>query len=554
MIGRAAPIGFCALLGLLGAALLRTAAYGGDDPLAARVIIVVNHDDPDSLRIGRHYAEIRGVPAANLIALKMPLKEAITWREFIATIWQPLLEQLVAAHWIDATPMALTDSIGRRKYAPREHRIAAMVVCRGVPLKIANEPQFVTEVWPFTQRAEFRTNAGAVDAELALLAQPNYSITGFVPNPLFQNDRPTPFELGRVVKVARLDGPTAADANALVDRAVAAERTGLIGRAYVDIANRDKVGDAWLESAAAQLAALGFDTSVDRDAATMPVTARIDAPALYFGWYAGEIAGPFTLPGFRFPPGAIALHIHSYSAASLRVPAGGWTGALVARGVTATVGNVYEPYLAFTHRPDLLLRALARGQTLADAACYSLQALSWQAILVGDPLYRPFAVSVEEQMNNLGRLPPRLTGYAVLRRVRQLDAAGRRVEATALAVSAQRNGPNLALGVALAQRLREAGDNDAAGTALEFATGAGSFEPTEWALVREAAQLLASCGRAAKACDVWRTLFASPNLPRDLRLAWLPDAGKVALAARDSGQAAAWHAELAELIVAGDRK
>jgi uncharacterized protein (TIGR03790 family) len=550
----ASPFRGYALLSFLAAALLHTAACGAEDTLASRVIILVNRDDPDSLRIGRHYAEVRGVPAANLIALKMPLAEVITWREFIATLWQPLLEQLVAAQWIDATRMALTDSIGRRKYAPRDHRIAALIVCRGVPLKIAHDPEFLAEVLPFTKRAEFRTNAGAVDAELALLAQPNYPITAFVPNPLFQNARPTPFDLGRIVKVARLDGPTADEANALVDRAVAAERMGLVGRAYVDLANRDKVGDTWLESTASQLAALGFDLSVDRDAATMPITARIDAPVLYFGWYAGEINGPFTLPGFRFPPGAIALHIYSFSAATLRLPTGGWTGPFVARGVTATVGNVYEPYLAFTHRPDLLVRALARGDTLADAACYSLQALSWQAVLIGDPLYRPFAVSVEEQMKNLSRIPPRLAGYAVLRKVRQLDAAGDRVEATALAVSAQRDAPNLALGVALAQRWRDAGDNAAAGAALEIATLAGSFEPTEWALAREAAQLLESCGRAASACDVWRTLLASKTIPRELRVAWLPEASKVAVAARDSVQAAAWQSELAESTAAGDKK
>jgi len=40
--------------------------------------------------------------------------------------------------------------------------------------------------------------------------------------------------------------------------------------------------------------------------------------ALYYGWYAGNVAGPFSQPGFKFVPGAIAAHIHSYSAATLR--------------------------------------------------------------------------------------------------------------------------------------------------------------------------------------------------------------------------------------------
>jgi uncharacterized protein (TIGR03790 family) len=536
---------------LLGVALSLTRA--ADENLAARVILVANSDDPGSLRIAQHYAEVRGVPAANIIALKMPLSEAITWSEFLATVWHPLLEALVSARWIDATPMSLSDAVGRRKYAPFSHRIAALVVCRGVPLKISHDAQLFSEVPPYTKRTEFRTNAGAVDAELSLLAQPNYAINAFVPNPLFQNEHPK-LELGQVVKVSRLDGPTVEDANALVDRAVTAERTGLLGRAYVDIANRDRTGDVWLESAAAKLAELGFDLTVDRDSATMPATARFDAPAIYFGWYTGDINGPFTLPGFRFPPGSIALHIYSFSAATLRTTNTGWVGPLVARGVTATFGNVFEPYLQFTHRPDLLLRALARGASLAEAAYFSLPVLSWQAVLIGDPLYRPFAVSLADQMKDLKQLPPNLAGYAVVREMRRLEAGGQRAEAIAAGISAQRERPSLAVAIALAQALRESGEPDAAANALGFVPLLKSLDASEWAIAREAAQLLEHCGRPMRALDVWRTLFAVAALPRELRVAWLPEAVKTARATGDHSQAAAWEKQLSELTAAAEKK
>ena len=543
---------FCACLCLFGAA--RVSVCAADEPLAARVIVVANSDDPDSLRIARHYALARGVPAANIVALETSVSETITWREFVATIWRPLLEQLIAARWIEATPMALTDPVGRQKFAPYAHRIAALVVCRGVPLKISHDPALFSEVPPLTKRSEFRTNAGAVDAELSLLALPNYPINGFLPNPLFQNDRPTAAELGQVVKVSRLDAPTPDDALALVDRSMAAERSGLLGRAYVDIANRDNIGDPWLESTAKQLLELGFDTAVDREPGTLPATARIDAPVLYFGWYSGNVDGAFTLPGFRFAPGAIALHIHSYSAATLRAPATGWTGPLVARGAAAALGNVHEPYLQFTHQPHLLLRALARGATLVDAAYYSLNALSWQAVLIGDPLYRPFAVSLEEQLQERAKLPPALAGYAVLRRMHELDRAGRRSEATALGLGAQREAPNLALGLALAQRHREAGETANAASALGFVALLKNFEPNEWALAREAAQLLETCGRAGRALEVWRAIFGSVALPREVRLAWLPDAIKAAQAARDPAQAHAWRVEWEKLAAPPDKK
>jgi uncharacterized protein (TIGR03790 family) len=521
-------------------------ARAAEENLAARVIVLANRDDPDSLRIARHYAEVRGVPAANIIALPLPVAESITWREFVATLWQPLLDELVRARWIDAIPMALTDAVGRQKFAPHGHRIAALVVCRGVPLKIAHDPELYVEAKPFTSRGEFRTNAGAVDAELSLLALPNYAINAFVPNPLFQNDHPTGFELAQVVKVSRLDGPTADAAAALVDHAIEAEHNGLLGRAYIDLSDRDPVGNVWLEAAAAQLAELGFDTDIDRDPATLPIGARIDAPAIYFGWYAGDLNGPFTLPGFHFPPGAIALHIHSYSANTLR-SAAGWAGPLVARGVTATFGNVNEPYLQFTHRPQLVLRALARGATLVDAAYYSVQALSWQAIVIGDPLYRPFAVPLAQQMENLAALPPRLAGYAVLRRMHELDAAGSGDEATALLRTAQRRTPSLALGFELAQRLRAAGEPDAAAEALGFASQLKSFPADQWGLARETARLLEACGRPARALDVWRALLAEETLPSDLRALWLRDARETALAAHEPDQARAWRTQLDDL-------
>jgi uncharacterized protein (TIGR03790 family) len=117
---------------------------------------------------------------------------------------------------------------------------------------------------------------------------------------------------------------------------------------------------------------------------------------LYFGWYAATVNGPFTVPGFRFPPGTLAMHIHSFSAATLRDAATGWCGPLLARGVTATVGNVFEPYLQLTHRPDYLLRALARGENFGDAVYYAQPALSWNTIAIGDPLYRPFSRNVSK--------------------------------------------------------------------------------------------------------------------------------------------------------------
>ena len=48
--------------------------------------------------------------------------------------------------------------------------------------------------------------------------------------------------------------------------------------------------------------------------------------------------------------------------------------------------NVYEPYLQACARPEYLFPAYFQGRTLADSYYLSLPFLSWQGIVLGDPL------------------------------------------------------------------------------------------------------------------------------------------------------------------------
>jgi len=523
-------------------------AFSSD--LARSVILVANSRDPDSVAIAQHYAEVRGVPAANVIALKMPLEETITWRQFVGYVWQPLQDELVKRGWIDALSMDLFDEVGRRKYAISGHRIAALVTCRGVPLRIANDPSLYSDFKPYTDRAEFRTNAGAVDSELSLLAQTDYPINAGVTNPLYANDAPTAYALSQVVKVSRLDGPTPDQALHLVDLAVEAERTGLLGRAYVDIAGPHENGDRWLATTAGVIARLGFDLSNTRGPGTMPSTTRIDAPALYFGWYAADMNGPFTLPGFRFPPGAIAVHIHSFSARTLRSATTGWSGPLVARGVTATVGNVFEPYLEYVHRPDLMMLALARGHSLVDSAYYALPLLSWQAVLIGDPLYRPFAVPLPVQSARLSSLPPALAGYAVIRQMNLLDAQGMPGEAIAVGKAGMKQAPNLALALALARRIQATGNPEEPVWIVNGAAEAADASTGNWEILREAAAYLSERRRPAEAIEIYRRLFAIDMIPLAVKSPWLVEARRVALESGDAGQAAEWNEQIGKAVEA----
>ena len=55
-------------------------------------------------------------------------------------------------------------------------------------------------------------------------------------------------------------------------------------------------------------------------------------------------------------------------------------------GVTGASGHVYEPFLQFTPRPNILLPAYYHGRNLAESYYLAIPLLSWMNIVVGDPL------------------------------------------------------------------------------------------------------------------------------------------------------------------------
>jgi tetratricopeptide (TPR) repeat protein len=115
-------------------------------------------------------------------------------------------------------------------------------------------------------------------------------------------------------------------------------------------------------------------------------------------------------------PGAFAYHLHSFSAATLRSTNRHWAGPLLAKGATATMGSVYEPYLTGT--PDLAVftaRLIYQGFTFGEAACASQNVASWQTTVVGDPLYRPFGRNPDILHAELARHGSKLIEWSWLR-------------------------------------------------------------------------------------------------------------------------------------------
>ena len=55
-------------------------------------------------------------------------------------------------------------------------------------------------------------------------------------------------------------------------------------------------------------------------------------------------------------------------------------------GVTGVSGHVNEPYLALCPRPQYVLPAYLQGENLAESFYRGIPAVSWQNVVVGDPL------------------------------------------------------------------------------------------------------------------------------------------------------------------------
>ena len=362
--------------------------------------VVYNSTLPESKELAIYYAQRRAVPTNQLFGFDLPASESMTRAEFREKLEKPLLKALERQKLFTITSAiipASRDKTGDVLKRVTDAKIRYLTLCYGVPVKIANDPH-LNEPGADKVRMEVRRNDAAVDSELAalpLLLQ-NFPLTGPARNPVYGvTNSALLHPTNGVLIVARLDGPSVETARGLVDKAMEAETNGLWGRAYFDLRGLTnssyKLGDDWIRSASELIRRLGYETVVDERPETFSAAFPMSQIAFYAGWYDGQFSGPFARPKVEFMPGAVAYHLHSFSAQVLRTPDQFWVGPLLADGATATLGYVEEPYLEGTvNVASLLANFTVFGFSFGEAAYAAQQSISWQTTVVGDPLYRPF--------------------------------------------------------------------------------------------------------------------------------------------------------------------
>ena len=384
------------------------------------VFVVANRNVPASRTVADHYIARRGVPKDQLILLDLPAGEDISRSDYDAKLAGPLREVLkdrkdaakviltvygvplrVGGQAPDAEEKKELDALApeldeaRKKVAELEKDKAAD------PKELAAARAKRDRLDGRRRRLAHDESHAAVDSELMLLWWGKYPLDRWVMNPLyFRASERYRKASPPVVLTARLDGSSPEIAKRLVDDAIAVEAKGLTGRVVVDArgigfdpkGSDSGHGYAGYDESFREMARLFEKTDLpvtldDKGELIPPGTAK--GVALYSGWY--SLAN--FVDGCEFVPGAVAWHLASSEAVTLRDPKSKlWCPSLLRKGVAATLGPVAEPYTIGFPKPAEFFGFLATGEfTLVECYARTMLLGSWMTTLVGDPLYNPFA-------------------------------------------------------------------------------------------------------------------------------------------------------------------
>lgn len=379
------------------------------------LLVIANKDVLESVQIARHYCARRGVPEENILALPLgtTLNDTISRQDYDSRLAEPIRRKFSADKLLGRIKCLLTIygvpiKVGGRgvlngqagKLAELKD-LAEQEKKKGEKLKLdgqSDSPQYEQSTRRLAQLQQIiggisgRETDASVDSELSMVLFDSYELYRWQPNVLSEGANDFLGLGSRTLMVSRLDGPGTEIVMGLIDKAVAAEKTGLKGIAYIDsrgIKTKNMYGryDESLRNLA------GFTRSRTNIPVREERAAQLFAPgscpqtAIYCGWYSVRK----YVDAFDFVEGAIGYHIASFEAVNLRDPnSGQWCPAMLRDGITATLGPVSEPYLRAFPEPRAFFAKLYEGNCLVEAYYRTKPFNSWQLLLIGDPLYRPF--------------------------------------------------------------------------------------------------------------------------------------------------------------------
>ncbi len=402
-VDEAAPISILAVVVLLlamrrrrgGAAMIAAAAVSlaaASPALAvpgpATTAVLANADVAESVALAERYARERSVPSGQVCALSIEPVVDLDLDEFRARVLTPLRDCL--------------DTAGARE------RIEAVVIVRGVPLRVAI-PDGMT-----TRRVSLAAALGLWDTTMdgaPLLGAPPGVMADCSGTPCYAAAFANPFTTGifepgwersvggiefRPVLVTMLHGRSFADAEMLLDSALAAEAMGGADGEFLFMEGRDPARGA-------------LDTQYPRVIADLMERGYADVRQVSFdpdltgrtlaAFFTGTATIGTTIEGNDFAPGALVDNLTSFGAVpenfedpsmERQVSIARW----VARGVAGVHGTTDEP-LNSVFPARALITHYVDGATLAEAYHRNLPMTYWRNLVLGDPMLAPYAVRPE---------------------------------------------------------------------------------------------------------------------------------------------------------------
>jgi len=370
------------------------------DLIQDHVLVVENANSQTSVQIAKYYTEKRGVK--KILQIRCPDSATDAANETLAfTLFQEAIEK----------PL--------REYLAKDSKIDYIVLNKGIPIRLSDAPVGLSNNRPSLDSYIAALDYfDRLDALKVSIDDSGYTGKCFVNRYFNSKERFSHARHGGYL-VTRLDGYTSKSAMALVDNAIACEKSKPSGTIFLDSMplaepiDASKVPLSPVKNGKTDMQMIGgmgfaewnLDLYAAADSLTKAgVAVEYDRTENFIGnklglmGYAswGSNDAKFVAANYqsiRFAPGAIAETAVSTSGRTFLPTTGGQSliAELIEAGVTGAKGYCDEPFLPAIASPTILFDRYTRGWNLAESFYAASRFVGWEDIVLGDPLSAPYA-------------------------------------------------------------------------------------------------------------------------------------------------------------------
>jgi len=336
-----------------------------------RVLVIINSNSPDSIDIGEYYASVRNIPQNHLLYLDIPSTYSISMSDYVNKIHNPVKNFIINNNLSTI--------------------ILFVCLTKGVPVSVSNScvDNMLADLYNSTADYLPTINEVYQSPHSYLLAKTRF-------NPQYS-----------MLCVSRLDGPTVELVKSIIDKSIYTEKHPHIlsnGKMWIDDRNYNinlydsyySFAERFIQTPSVVAKNRGINVQVDGASALFPIDSCTNTQ-YYYGWYSywnykDVFNGYLNI-------GSIAGHLDSASFYSVNNTGdNNWGIHLLSCGATAVYGAIIEPYTVTFPCGGIFYDRFFKGFNLAESYWCATNTLRWRIMLVGDPLYNPYAM--ESQQDN----------------------------------------------------------------------------------------------------------------------------------------------------------